>query len=128
MAEIEHFVDPESGKKHLKFVEVKDIKLSLLNRNTQLAGSTKVEEVTIGEAVSTKLVDNETLGYFLVRIQQFLLQLGVDRSKLRFRQHRANEMAHYAADCWDAELFTSYGWIECVGCADRSAYRFDGPP
>jgi glycyl-tRNA synthetase len=31
-------------------------------------------------------------------------------------------MAHYAADCWDAELLTSYGWIECVGCADRSAY------
>lgn len=31
-------------------------------------------------------------------------------------------MAHYASDCWDAELETSYGWIECVGCADRSAY------
>lgn len=31
-------------------------------------------------------------------------------------------MAHYAKDCWDAELLTSYGWIECVGCADRSAY------
>lgn len=23
---------------------------------------------------------------------------------------------------WDAEILTSYGWIECVGCADRSAY------
>ena len=34
----------------------------------------------------------------------------------------SNEMAHYASDCWDAELETSYGWIECVGCADRSAY------
>ena len=34
----------------------------------------------------------------------------------------ANEMAHYAKDCWDAELLTSYGWVECVGCADRSAY------
>ena len=33
-----------------------------------------------------------------------------------------NEMAHYAADCWDCELLNSYGWIECVGCADRSAY------
>jgi len=110
MAEIEHFVDPESGKKHPKFIEVKDTKLSLLNRNTQLAGNTKVDEVTIGEAVSSKLVDNETLGYFLVRIHEFLLQLGVDKSKLRFRQHMANEMAHYAADCWDAELFTSYGW------------------
>ena len=122
MAEIEHFVDPSSGKKHPRFVEVKDTELALLNRNTQLAGSTKADIMTIGEAVATKLVDNETLGYFLVRIQSFLLKLGVDRSKLRFRQHMANEMAHYAADCWDAELFNSYGWIECVGCADRSAY------
>jgi glycyl-tRNA synthetase len=35
----------------------------------------------------------------------------------------ANEMAHYASDCWDAEIHSSYGWIECVGCADRSCYR-----
>jgi glycyl-tRNA synthetase len=122
MAEIEHFVDPESGKKHPRFDDVKETKLRLLNRDVQLSGSTKLEEVTIGEAVKTKLVDNETLGYFLVRIQEFLLKIGVDATKLRFRQHMANEMAHYAADCWDAELFTSYGWIECVGCADRSAY------
>lgn len=25
-------------------------------------------------------------------------------------------------DCWDAECLTSYGWIECVGNADRSCY------
>jgi len=31
-------------------------------------------------------------------------------------------MAHYAADCWDFEIQSSYGWVECVGCADRSAY------
>ncbi|VVA40922.1 PREDICTED: glycine--tRNA ligase, partial [Prunus dulcis] len=31
-------------------------------------------------------------------------------------------MAHYAVDCWDAEIESSYGWIECVGIADRSAY------
>lgn len=31
-------------------------------------------------------------------------------------------MAHYAEDCWDAEIECSYGWIECVGMADRSAY------
>lgn len=24
-------------------------------------------------------------------------------------------MAHYAKDCWDAEVETSYGWVECVG-------------
>jgi glycyl-tRNA synthetase len=122
MAEIEHYVDPEGGKKHPRFDEVKDVELELLNRDVQLAGKTKVETTKIGKAVETGLVDNETLGYFLARIQQFLLKIGIDSKKIRFRQHMANEMAHYAADCWDAELLTSYGWIECVGCADRSAY------
>ncbi|KAF2795784.1 glycyl-tRNA synthetase-like protein [Melanomma pulvis-pyrius CBS 109.77] len=122
MAEIEHFVDPEGGKKHPRFDEVKDVELELLNREVQLAGKTQVETTKIGKAVETGLVDNETLGYFLARIQLFLLRIGVDKKKIRFRQHMANEMAHYAADCWDAELLTSYGWIECVGCADRSAY------
>lgn len=122
MAEIEHFVDPQGGKKHARFDEVKDVELVLLNRDTQLAGKTDVEKVPIGKAVADKTVDNETLGYFLARIQLFLKKIGVDQSKIRFRQHMANEMAHYAADCWDAELLTSYGWVECVGCADRSAY------
>jgi glycyl-tRNA synthetase len=31
-------------------------------------------------------------------------------------------MAHYASDCWDAEIESSYGWVECVGCADRSCF------
>ncbi|KAF8865774.1 glycyl-tRNA synthetase [Acephala macrosclerotiorum] len=122
MAEIEHYVDPQGGKKHERFDEVKDVELVLLNRHTQLAGQTHVQKVPIGKAVADGTVDNETLGYFLARIHLFLEKIGVDQSKIRFRQHMANEMAHYAADCWDAELLTSYGWIECVGCADRSAY------
>lgn len=122
MAEIEHFVDPKAGKRHPRFSEVKDVELVLLDRKVQLEGRTDVRRITIGEAVSTGLVDSESLGYFIARIHLFLKRLGIDPEKVRFRQHMANEMAHYAADCWDAELFTSYGWIECVGCADRSAY------
>ncbi|KAJ4008946.1 Glycine--tRNA ligase 1, mitochondrial [Fusarium irregulare] len=122
MAEIEHFVDPEGGKKHHRFHEVEDVELVLLDRDTQLSGKTETRTVKIGQAVKEGLVDNETLGYFLARIHQFLQKIGIDMTKLRFRQHMANEMAHYACDCWDAELFTSSGWIECVGCADRSAY------
>ncbi|KAL8764165.1 MAG: hypothetical protein Q9184_000134 [Pyrenodesmia sp. 2 TL-2023] len=122
MAEIEHYVDPEGGKKHPRFNEMADVKLDLLDRKVQLSGSTQTSTMTIGEAVKSGTVDSETLGYFIARIYLFLLRLGCDPKKMRFRQHMANEMAHYAADCWDAELFTSYGWIECVGCADRSAY------
>jgi glycyl-tRNA synthetase len=122
MAEIEHFVDP-LDKKHPRFPEVAEkVSLRLLPRTIQELGKTTIVEKTIGEAVKEGIVDNETLGYFLARIHLFLKELGVDQEKVRFRQHMPNEMAHYAADCWDAELFTSYGWIECVGCADRSAY------
>jgi glycyl-tRNA synthetase len=31
-------------------------------------------------------------------------------------------MAHYACDCWDAECQSSYGWVECVGHADRACF------
>merc|ERR1712048_353508 len=31
-------------------------------------------------------------------------------------------MAHYACDCWDAEIETCYGWLECVGIADRACF------
>ncbi|KAK1766847.1 glycyl-tRNA synthetase 1 [Phialemonium atrogriseum] len=121
MAEIEHYVDPEN-KDHPRFDEVREVELPLLNKETQLSGKTTLQTMTVEQAIKSKTVDNETLGYFLGRVLLFLLKIGVDPSKIRFRQHLANEMAHYACDCWDAELLTSYGWIECVGCADRSAY------
>ncbi|KAI1755157.1 glycyl-tRNA synthetase 1 [Xylaria castorea] len=133
MAEIEHYVDPEQ-KEHERFAEVTHLGLPLLDKKTQLAGQTTPRNVSIEDAVKSGTIDNETLGYFLGRIMLFLLKIGVDPSKIRFRQHLDNEMAHYACDCWDAELLTSYGWIECVGCADRSAYdltvhsKFTGTP
>ncbi|GAA98156.1 uncharacterized protein L969DRAFT_93235 [Mixia osmundae IAM 14324] len=121
MAEIEHFVDPHD-KSHARFSEVKDQKLSLLPKDVQSAGKSDLTEMTIGDAVGKGIVNNETLGYFLVRVYLFMIKIGIDPARMRFRQHMANEMAHYAADCWDLEIHSSYGWIECVGCADRSAY------
>ncbi|XP_057331330.1 glycine--tRNA ligase [Microplitis mediator] len=120
MAEIEHFCDP-NDKSHPKFDAIKDTSLLLYSACNQMDGKS-AETRTIGDAVSSGLVANETLGYFIARIQEFLVKVGVDPKKLRFRQHMNNEMAHYACDCWDAECLTSYGWVECVGCADRSAY------
>jgi len=120
MAEIEHFCDP-TDKSHPKFEEVKDLEVNLYSACNQMDGELpKLNK--IGDAVSSGLIANQTLGYFMARIALFLQKIGVDMKKFRFRQHMGNEMAHYACDCWDAELKTSYGWIECVGCADRSCY------
>ena len=121
MAEIEHYVDP-CKKDHPKFSKIKDVVLNFLPASTQLEGKSEVVKMTVGQAVQSKMVDNETLGYFLARVSIFLETIGVKKERLRFRQHLKNEMAHYACDCWDAEIHTSYGWIECVGNADRSCY------
>ncbi|RXG71195.1 Glycine--tRNA ligase [Armadillidium vulgare] len=120
MAEIEHFCFPDD-KDHPKFNQVTNTKLQLYSACNQMDGEAP-KWMTIGEAVRGGLVANETLGYYMARIQQFLEKIGINPEKLRFRQHLSNEMAHYACDCWDAECLTSYGWIECVGCADRSAF------
>jgi glycyl-tRNA synthetase len=121
MAEIEHYVDPED-KKHERFNEVRDVKLVLLDRHVQEAGQSTTMSITVGEAVDKGIIANETLGYFVARIYQFLIKIGINPVRLRFRQHMSNEMAHYATDCWDAEIQNSTGWTECVGCADRAAY------
>lgn len=120
MAEIEHFCDPNE-KDHPKFADNRQIKMTLYSACNQMEGKS-AQEIIIGDAVDQKLVANETLGYFMSRIQMFLHKIGILPDRLRFRQHMNTEMAHYACDCWDAEILTSYGWVECVGCADRSAY------
>lgn len=89
MAEIEHYVDPNK-KDHGRFSEVVGVELPLLDRVTQLAGRTVPNILTVQQAVEAKTIDNQTLGYFLARIMLFLLKVGVDRSKIRFRQHLAN--------------------------------------
>ncbi|MED6183617.1 hypothetical protein PIB30_039364 [Stylosanthes scabra] len=120
LAEIEHFVDPDD-KSHPKYKEVSELEFLMFPREEQMSGQS-AKRIRLGEAVSKGIVNNETLGYFIGRVYLFLTRLGIDKDRLRFRQHLANEMAHYAADCWDAEIECSYGWIECVGIADRSAY------
>eukprot|EP00069_Balaena_mysticetus_P021197 bmy_13577T0 len=120
MAEIEHFVDP-SEKDHPKFQNVADLHLYLYSAKAQVSGQS-ARKMRLGDAVEQGVINNSVLGYFIGRIYLYLVKVGVSPDKLRFRQHMENEMAHYACDCWDAESKTSYGWIEIVGCADRSCY------
>ena len=108
MAEIEHFVNP-SDKTTPRFASVAGKVLSLFSQDAQL-GTGRPFPMAIGDAVARGLVNNETLGFFLARTQLFMEKIGLDPARLRFRQHLKTEMAHYAADCWDLEIHTSYGW------------------
>ncbi|RXG56446.1 Glycine--tRNA ligase [Armadillidium vulgare] len=124
LAEIEHFCYPDD-KSHPKFLifyfKVSDTKLWLFPvcRQTEEGRPVFVE---IGEAVNTGMVGSETLGYYMAQTQRFLMNIGMEPRRVRFRQHPSNKMAHYATDCWDAEVLSSFGWVECAGCADRGTY------
>ncbi len=115
MAEAEIFFDPDN-KSHPRFNEIK-------HETIRLNDNIKEQVLTLEEAVKNKVIHSEALAYYLYITQSFLLDAGVDREKLRFRKHASDELAHYAQECWDAELYSErFGWIECVGIADRSAY------
>lgn len=115
MAEAEVFFDP-TEKKHPRFHQVKDKELHLFDNEKEFT-------ITLEKAVKKKAINNEALAYYMYLTQEFLFTAGVDQKKFRFRKHAASELAHYATECWDAELFSErFGWIECVGIADRSAY------
>lgn len=121
MAEIEHFVDP-LDKSHPKFYLYKDQKLPLFSRECQEEMKEPISTMTLREAVDQKIINNETLAYFMCRTYLFFVKCGINKNNIRFRQHKKDEMAHYASDCWDGEIELSYGWMECVGIADRACF------
>jgi len=115
MAEAEIFFDPKD-KTHPNFNEFKKEKLFLYDNKNDMT-------LSLEEAVNKKVVNNQALAYYMYLTQDFLLSIGIDQKKFRFRKHADDELAHYAQECWDAELYSDrFGWIECVGIADRSAY------
>jgi len=115
MAEAEIFFDPED-KTHPYFNSAKDKLLYLFNNEKEM-------KISMEEAVKNKEINNQALAYYMYLTQEFLMSAGVDPKKFRFRKHAPDELAHYAKECWDAELFSErFGWVECVGIADRSAY------
>jgi len=120
-AEAEIFVHPDE-KKHPHFERYADYAFSLFSYHQQQEEK-EARVYTMQEAVSEKVVANEYVAYYLALTHEILTTVGVDPKKLRFRQHLPDERAHYADDCWDAEIYSErFGWVETVGIADRTDY------
>lgn len=118
MAELEYFIDPNEPLEH-DFSSWSSKIFNLVD------GEGTLHSMSLAQAVEKELIRHATVGYFMGKTYDFLVGIGIDSSRLRFRQHAADEMAHYASDCWDAEIEGSYGWIECVGIAHRGCYDLE---
>jgi len=120
-AEAEIFVHPDK-KDHPKFARYANYTMPLL---TYIHQQRCEEAVTMSmrEAVDKGVIANEYVAYYVALTHDLLVTIGIKPDRLRFRQHLPDERAHYATDCWDAEVFSPrFGWVETVGIADRTNY------
>ena len=121
MAELEYFIDPEDPP-------VGELS-NWPNRVCMIPdpdGPRPGEfQMSFKEALDSGVVKHPTVAWFLAMTMDFLEFVGIDRTKVRFRQHAGSEMAHYASDCWDCELRGEHGWVEVVGIANRTCHDLE---
>lgn len=114
MMECESFFDPANEKWITDPLDSDKVKL-LTNQGKELFLSPM-------EAYKQGIVRSQPLAYFIGKSFQFFIRIGIDKEKLRYRQHKKDELSHYSSDTWDAEALTSIGWIEITGIAHRGNY------
>jgi glycyl-tRNA synthetase len=116
MMEAEVFFDP--NEEWPSFDKQKQKEITLLPSSEKYPVRLSLEK-----AVDTKIISSKPLAYYLGITHDFLLDVGIDPSKMRFRQHRKEELAHYAKECWDAEAYSDrFGWVELAGIANRTTH------
>lgn len=63
---------------------------------------------------------NKWFEYWKNERMAWYVNLGISRNKLRFREHAADERAHYAKAAWDIEYDSPFGgWKEFIGIHNR---------
>ena len=107
MAELEYFIDPENPPA-IDLSMKKEIVSFIPDPHGE---DYKEVKISFSEAIDQGVMKDHTVAYFLSRTLDFLINVGINPSKIRFRQHEGTEMAHYAEDCWDCEIFGEHGWI-----------------
>jgi len=120
-AEVQFFIDPKSKNKHPKFNSVKNVQVFVLTKEAQKNGG-KEAKMKIRDLVK-KGFTNQWIAYYLAKSVQLFEQMGIDKRKLRCRQHKDDERSFYSSDTWDIEFLSDmFGRIELVGIADRGEY------
>ena len=121
-AEAEIFVHPQQKNHHPSFKRYAEYPVPLLTYARQQNGE-EPRKIPMRKAVDEGIIANEYVAYYVALTHELLVTVGIKPERLRFRQHLPDERAHYATDCWDAEIFSQrFGWVETVGIADRTNY------
>ncbi len=77
--------------------------------------------MTFGDAVKQKIIQTKWHAYWMAEALDWFASMGL--TKLRLRQHRSDELSHYAKETWDVEYdYPEWGWKELAGFANRTDF------
>ncbi|HUL50781.1 MAG TPA: glycine--tRNA ligase [Gemmatimonadales bacterium] len=66
--------------------------------------------------------DTEWFEFWRQERMKWVQALGINPARLRFHQHTAQELAHYAKDAYDIQYEFPFGWNEFEGIHNRSNF------
>ena len=140
-AELEYFYDPTTIESISSFIDKlkseteltdsssednhddsKDIFDDMKIKITTRDHPDQIQDLSIMSLIRMNLLENVLIFKFIFRALMFCFRIGIDPNRLRLRQHRPDELAHYSSDCWDIEFDMSfdenenhaYQWLEII--------------
>ncbi|MFX0150158.1 MAG: glycine--tRNA ligase [Candidatus Hodarchaeota archaeon] len=127
LMEFEYFTNPEKTNECPYFNEVANYEVNIYSRKEQVRNNEKDYRImSVEKAWNDKVFQNKWQAYWLsLFFQWFSENLGIQKEKLRLRQHMETELSHYALDTWDLEYKYPFGWKELMGCANRTQFDLE---
>jgi len=117
------FITPEQEIQFEPFQDTAKNRLPLWSASDQENGKVSIINITLTSAIEQGILQKPAYAWLLHLAYEIVLGVGILPENLRFRQHKADEKAHYAHDAWDLEVNSpSYGWTEVCGVHDRGDY------
>ena len=119
--EIEFFTHPNKADDCDFFSEAENISANILTAEMQ-AKKQSHKKMGIKEL---KGLTTKWHAYWIGKFYKWFIDLGIKEENLRIREHRKEELAHYAKACFDIEYNFPFGWKEIHGNADRKQFDLE---
>ena len=96
-----------------------NIKINLLDSETQVEGKEDLNETTIGQMLKENRME-EWHAYWLAEQIRWYNSLGL--YEIKIREHRKDELSHYSSATFDVDYDFPFGSEEIAGNANRGQY------
>ncbi len=119
IGEFEFFINPKEKKCKSLNSEHLNLKLRLLDSETQEKRKEALKEVTIKKMLEEKKLE-EWHAYWLAEQITWFRSLGLE--KIKVREHMKDELSHYSSATFDIDYEYPFGSKEVAGIANRGQY------